>query len=40
MSALGSKDGREIVRALDELYAAKRLERADDGRYMLKNNKQ
>jgi UbiD family decarboxylase len=36
MAALGSKDGREIVRALDELYTAKRLERADDGRYVLK----
>ena len=31
MAALGSKDGREIVRALDALYAAKNLGRADDG---------
>jgi 2,5-furandicarboxylate decarboxylase 1 len=37
MAALGSKDGREIVRALDGLYAAKRLGRNDDGRYVLKN---
>ena len=38
MAALGSKDGREIVRALDTLYAAKRLGRNDDGRYVLKDN--
>jgi len=38
MAALGSKDGREIVRALDALYAAKRLGRNDDGRYVLKDN--
>jgi 3-polyprenyl-4-hydroxybenzoate decarboxylase len=37
MSALGSKDGREIVRELDALYAEKRLGRLDDGRYMLKD---
>jgi 2,5-furandicarboxylate decarboxylase 1 len=37
MAALGSKDGREIVRELDALYAAKRLARNDDGRYVLKN---
>jgi hypothetical protein len=36
MAALGSKDGREIVRELDALYAAKRLGRLDDGRYVLK----
>jgi 2,5-furandicarboxylate decarboxylase 1 len=36
MAALGSKDGREIVRALDALYAAQRLGRHDDGRYVLK----
>jgi hypothetical protein len=40
MAALDSKDGREIVRALDALYAAKSLGRADDGRYVLKNAKQ
>ena len=38
MAALGSKDGREIVRALDALYAAKNLGRADDGRYVLKKS--
>jgi UbiD family decarboxylase len=36
MAALGSKDGREIVRELDTLYAAHRLGRLDDGRYVLK----
>ncbi|MGH6675881.1 MAG: UbiD family decarboxylase, partial [Xanthobacteraceae bacterium] len=38
MGALGSKDGREIVRELDALYATKRLGRQDDGRYVLKKN--
>jgi UbiD family decarboxylase len=38
MAALGSKDGREIVRELDALYAAHRLGRRDDGRYMLKSD--
>src|SRR5579864_1122191 len=38
MAALGSKDGREIVRALDALYAAKNLGRLDDGRYVLKKS--
>jgi UbiD family decarboxylase len=38
MAALNSKDGREIVRELDGLYAAKRLGRLDDGRYVLKPN--
>jgi UbiD family decarboxylase len=37
MAALDSKDGREIVRALDALYAAAQLGRNDDGRYVLKN---
>jgi len=37
MAALGSKDGREIVRELDALYTAHRLGRHDDGRYMLKD---
>jgi UbiD family decarboxylase len=37
MSALGSKDGREIVRQIDTLYAARRLGRLDDGRYVLKD---
>ncbi len=39
MAALGSKDGREIVRELDALYGAQRLGRLDDGRYVLKDNK-
>ena len=39
MAALGSRDGREIVRALDALYAADRLGRRDDGRYVLKDQK-
>ncbi len=38
MAALGSKDGREIVRELDALYAAQSLGRLDDGRYVLKSN--
>jgi 2,5-furandicarboxylate decarboxylase 1 len=38
MAALGSRDGREIVRELDALYAAQRLGRNDDGRYVLKSN--
>jgi 3-polyprenyl-4-hydroxybenzoate decarboxylase len=38
MAALGSKDGREIVRELDALYAALRLGRLDDGRYVLKSD--
>jgi 2,5-furandicarboxylate decarboxylase 1 len=38
MAALDSKDGREIVRTLDGLYAAKRLGRDEDGRYVLKTN--
>ncbi len=37
MAALGSKDGREVVRELDGLYAEKRLGRNDDGRYVLKS---
>src|ERR1700689_3640831 len=36
VAALGSKDGREIVRQLDALYAEQRLGRLDDGRYVLK----
>ena len=38
MAALGSKDGREILRELDALYKARRLGRLDDGRYVLKGN--
>jgi len=40
MASLGSRDGREIVRALDALYESGRLGRRDDGRYVLKDNKQ
>jgi UbiD family decarboxylase len=36
MMAAGSRDGREIVRELDALYAADRLTRNETGRYMLK----
>lgn len=36
MEATGSDDGREIVRALEPLYATGRLDRLDDGRYELK----
>jgi 2,5-furandicarboxylate decarboxylase 1 len=39
MAALDSKDGREIVRSLDALYAAKQLGRDEDGRYVLKSDK-
>jgi hypothetical protein len=37
MAAAGSRDGREIVRELDALYAADRLTRNDSGRYVLKS---
>ena len=37
MAACGSRDGRDIVRELDALYAAKRLGRNESGRYMLKD---
>jgi UbiD family decarboxylase len=36
MAAAGSRDGREIVRELDALYAADKLTRNESGRYMLK----
>jgi hypothetical protein len=36
MQAAGSRDGREIVRELDALYAAGTLGRNDSGRYVLK----
>ena len=35
MVAVGSRDGREIVRALDELRQAGRLDRVEDGFYAL-----
>jgi UbiD family decarboxylase len=37
MAAVGTKDGREVVRALDQLYASGRLGRLEDGRYVLKD---
>jgi UbiD family decarboxylase len=36
MEAAGSRDGREIVRELDALYAADKLTRNETGRYLLK----
>ncbi len=36
MAAAGSRDGREIVRELDALYAADKLTRNESGRYVLK----
>jgi hypothetical protein len=36
MVAAGSRDGREIVRQLDTLYAADKLSRNETGRYVLK----
>jgi hypothetical protein len=35
MAALGTRDGREILPALDKLYAEGRIARLDDGRYAL-----
>ncbi|RPG03091.1 MAG: UbiD family decarboxylase, partial [Rhodospirillaceae bacterium TMED63] len=35
MEAAGSDDGREIVRQLEEYYAAGRIKRLDDGRYAI-----
>jgi UbiD family decarboxylase len=39
MAALGSRDGREIVRELDRLYAGDRLGRLDNGKYVLKDGR-
>jgi 2,5-furandicarboxylate decarboxylase 1 len=36
MAALGSRDGRDVVRELDKLYALDRLGRREDGKYLLK----
>ena len=36
MSAVGSRDGREIVRALEALRAKATLDRDNDGRYFIK----
>ena len=38
MAALGSRDGRDVVRELDKLYAGDSLGRRDDGRYVLKTD--
>jgi UbiD family decarboxylase len=38
MAATGSRDGRDIVRELDALYAANRLARNESGRYTLKGD--
>ena len=35
MAAVGTRDGREIVRKLDKLYADGSLTRLNDGRYTL-----
>jgi UbiD family decarboxylase len=37
MAATGSRDGREIVRAFDELRAARRLGRTGEGKWMLRD---
>jgi UbiD family decarboxylase len=39
MAAAGTRDGRGILHMLDKLYAEGRLERAEDGRYMLNGAK-
>jgi UbiD family decarboxylase len=38
MASLGSRDGRDVVRELDELYALDKLGRREDGRYVLKQD--
>jgi UbiD family decarboxylase len=37
MAALGTRDGRDVVRELDKLYAANRLGRLETGQYVLKD---
>jgi hypothetical protein len=37
MKAAGTRDGREIVRELDKLYAADKLTRNEAGQYTLKS---
>ena len=37
MAALGTRDGREMVRELDKLYTANRLGRLETGQYVLKD---
>jgi hypothetical protein len=36
MAAVGSRDGREIVRALEAMRGAGKLDRDGEGRYRLK----
>jgi hypothetical protein len=36
MAARGSRDGRDVVRELDRLYALDRLGRLENGKYVLK----
>jgi hypothetical protein len=36
MASLGSRDGRDVVRELDKLYASDRLDRLETGKYVLK----
>jgi 3-polyprenyl-4-hydroxybenzoate decarboxylase len=38
MAAMGSRDGRDVVRELDKLYASDGLDRQADGRYVLKGD--
>jgi UbiD family decarboxylase len=40
MAALGTRDGREVVRVFDKLYADGRLQRLKDGRYALNGKHQ
>jgi 3-polyprenyl-4-hydroxybenzoate decarboxylase len=39
-AARGSRDGRDVVRELDKLYALDSLGRREDGRYVLKTDSQ
>ena len=39
MAAAGTRDGRELLHALDKLYGEGRLGRTEDGRYMLNGTK-
>ena len=39
MAALGTRDGRELLRDFDRLYAQGRLARLKDGRYTLNGGK-
>jgi UbiD family decarboxylase len=37
MAACGTRDGRDVVRALDKLYAGNRITRLDNGQYALRD---